>query len=297
MADRTGIGAYSGSFYRPGERLYHGRLIVRGVHGAGGMSVVYRAERRVGWRGHQVVALKVANPRQATPEARALAEQRIAREAMLLQMVQSERVPRPLLTFPQHGRSHLAMDFVAGWTLERLLTDPTSALRPPWPEERLLAVGGALASLLTTLHEGRTPVLVRDLKPNNLIVTHPGHLMLVDLGIACPMRAGEQVPPAVRGLGTLGYAPPEQAAGSGWEDARTDLFALGAVLFRAATGRLPYRGDPWRERPSARALNPALSADLEALLRWLLQPDADRRPTSAAEVSAALRALQSRHAA
>jgi serine/threonine-protein kinase len=295
MADRTG--AHSGSYYRSGERLFHGRLVVRGVHGAGGMSVVYRAERRVGWRGHQVVALKVATPRQATIEARALAEQRLAREAMLLQLVQSERVPRPLMTFPQHGRSHLVMEFVSGWTLERLLTDPSSALRPPWQEERVHSLGAALAALLTAIHEGSTPVLVRDLKPGNLIVTHPGHVMLVDFGIACRMRAGEQVPPTVRGPFTPGYAPPEQVAGSGWEDARTDLFALGAVLFRAATGRLPYLRDPWRESPSARAHNPSISVGMDDLLRRLLQPDAARRPGSAAEVSEALRALGPKHGA
>lgn len=291
MADHIGAGPTSGTFYRPGERLYHGRLVVRGVHGAGGMSVVYRAERRLGWRRHQVIALKVANPRNASPEAARVAEQRIAREAMLLQVVQSDRVPRSLMTFSQHGRSHLAMDFVPGWTLERLLTDPTSSLRPPWREERVLALGSALASLLISIHEGRTPVIVRDLKPGNLIVTHTGHVVLVDLGIACPLRHGEQVPLSVRGLGTPGYAPPEQVSGGGWEDARTDLFAVGAVLFRVATGRLPYQGDPWREWPSARARNPTLSAGMDSLLRRLLHPDAARRASSAAELSADIRTL------
>src|SRR6185437_1113172 len=135
MADR--MGAASGAFYRPGQRLYRGRLAVRGVHGAGGMSVVYRAERRLGWRRHEVVALKVASPRRMTAAACALAEQRIAREAVLLQLVQSERVPRPLLTFSQYGRSHLAMEFVSGWTLERLLTDQASGLLPPWHEDQV----------------------------------------------------------------------------------------------------------------------------------------------------------------
>jgi serine/threonine protein kinase len=291
MANVTGAGTLSGAFYHPGQRLFRGRLVVRGVHGAGGMSVVYRAERRVGWRRHQVVALKVANPRRLTAEARALAEQRIAREAVLMQLAQSERVPRPLMTFAQHGRSHLVMEFVPGWTLERLLADPLLLRRPPWPEAHVLALGAALAAVLTSLHEGQTPLLVRDLKPANLIVTHLGHVMLVDLGIACPLRRGEQVPLSVRGLGTPGYASPEQIGGDGWEDDRSDLFALGAILFRTATGRVPYDNGSWREPPAARAWNPAISSGLEDLLRRLLHPDRARRPARAAEVSDVLRAL------
>ena len=293
MADRTGVGPRSGAYYHAGQRLYRGRLVVRGVHGAGGMSVVYRAERRVGWRTHQVVALKVANPRHDTSEACALAEQRIAREAVLLQLVDSERVPRPLMTFAQYGRSHLAMDFVSGWTLERFFMDPSSPLRPPWREDQVLALGSSLAGLLAALHGGRTAVLVRDLKPANLIIQQPGHVMLVDLGIACPLRAGEPVPPAVRGLGTPGYAPPEQIAASGWEDARTDLFALGAILYRACTGRLAVDLGSGRGTSPARLLNPNISVGLSDVLTRLLQPDQRLRPRSAREVGDMLLELRS----
>jgi serine/threonine-protein kinase len=151
--------------------------------------------------------------------------------------------------------------------------------------------------MLASIQEGPSPVLVRDLKPANLIITYPGHVMLVDLGIACPIRRGEQVPPSVRGLGTPGYAPPEQVSGDGWEDARTDLFALGVILFRTATGRQPFRDTLWREFRSARALNPGISPGMDELLRRLLQPDAAQRPSTAAEVSEALQMLRARHPA
>jgi eukaryotic-like serine/threonine-protein kinase len=274
-----------GELYRAGQKLRRGRFLVRGVHGVGGMSVVYRAERRAGWWQREPVALKVARPREDTPDARARAEQRLAREAMFLGVVRHWRIPRPLEVFSEHGSTHLAMQFVPGWTLERLLVDGQSRARAPWPEDRVVGLGSALAQLLSVLHAGQVPLIVRDLKPVNLIVTPEGHVKLIDLGIASRLRRGQPVPPSERWLGTRGYAAPEQCRGDGWEDERVDLFALGAVLYRAATGWDPARqADPF-SFPPARHLNPAVSRHLEWLLAALLSLDPDGRPPNAAAVA------------
>ncbi len=270
--------------YHVNEKLRHGRYLVRGVHGIGGMSVVYRAEYRSGWRQREVVALKVARPRDDTPAARLQAEQRLARETMLLGVVRHPRIPRPLEVFSERGRTHLAMQFVPGWTLERVLTDDAGRPCPPWSESRVVALGVVLAELLAALHGGQVPIILRDLKPVNLIVTPNGHVKLVDLGIASRLGRGQPIPVSERWLGTRGYAAPEQCRGDGWEDARVDLYALGAVLYRVATGWDPARQPPPAQFPPARRLNPALSPRLEWLLGGLVEMDADRRPPGATAV-------------
>jgi serine/threonine protein kinase len=280
-------------FYAHGDRLRGGRFVVRSLHAVGGMSAVYQAEQRTGWGRTRLVALKVAAPRSdagamTMTAALAAAQWRLAHEAILLRLVDHWRVPRVVGLFEERERLHLAMDFVPGRTLERLLTDASAGMRPPWPEASVVALGRALADLLAALHAGAAPVLVRDLKPGNLIVTPEGHVKLVDLGIACQLRRGERVPTSERWLGTRGYAAPEQCVGDGREDEREDLYALGAVLYRVATGWDPARAEQRFTFPPARRLNPALSPRLEALLADLLQVDAGRRPPSASFVRQAL---------
>jgi serine/threonine protein kinase len=292
MWGRDSRGRVSGQEYRAGDRLRRGRIAVRGLIGSGGQSDVYLAERRVGWRSWEPVALKVAKPRSEEPRAVARAEQRLAREAALLRTVSCWRVPRPLAAFRERGRSHLMMDYVPGRPLEDVLRDGATGLSRPWPERRVVAIGHALAELLAALHDDPAPILVRDLKPGNLIVTPRGHIMLVDLGIACRLLPGERVPASVRGLFTPGYAPPEQWRGDGWEDARADLYALGAVLYQVATGQtapsaLQRMRDPQALVP-ARALNPDLSPRIERLLADLLALDPRQRPPSAMDVLRAL---------
>ena len=274
--------------YPPGTRLRHGRYLVAERHARGGMSVVYRVERRDGWRRRSVAALKVAMPHEPSDSAHTEAERRLAHEAILLRLVDHWRVPRAPVLFAERDRLHMAMEFVPGVTLEQMLASGDASHTPPWPEARVRALGRALADLLHGLHSGATPILVRDLKPGNLIVTPDGHIKLVDLGIACRLRRGQRVPPTERWLGTHGYAAPEQWQGDGAEDEREDLYALGAVLYRVATVWNPARASDCFTFAPARQLNPALSPDLERLLAALLQRDPARRPANAGMVAAAL---------
>jgi serine/threonine protein kinase len=258
------------------------------------MSLVYRAEQRSVWHPRRSVALKIAAPRFADPASLVEAEQRLAHEAILLRLIDHWRVPRALALFEEYSRLHLAMDFVPGATLDCLLSDPVAGAPAPWLEPSVIALGYALADLLAYLHAGPAPILVRDLKPSNLIVTPAGHLMLIDLGIACWVPRGQRVPSAERRLGTPGYAAPEQYAGDGCEDEREDLYALGAVLYRVATGQTPPGAvarlrDPDSLLP-ARTLNPTVSPRLDTLLAQLLAVQPAHRPPSAADVAGMLAA-------
>ncbi len=276
--------------YAPGTRLRHGRYHIEGLYAAGGVSEVYLAVEHAGWRPRRLVAIKAALPREASSKAVEAAEERLAHEAILLRLVDCWRVPQVLGLFEEQGRPHLAMEYVPGATLEQLFVDTGGGTCPPWRQRDVVSLGRALADLLQCMHSGPTPILLRDLKPANLIVTPEGHVKYVDFGIACPLRPGLPIPVSERWLGTRGYAAPEQWGGDGLEDERVDLFALGAILYRAATGRdLARYGLP--TVPALGDHSAALSPRLTSLIGALLSHDPRGRPADATSVARQLAAL------
>jgi WD40 repeat protein/serine/threonine protein kinase len=128
----------------------------------------------------------------------------------------------------------------------------------------------------------------------------PGRARILDFGLACalgPLAPGDRRENTI--AGTPAYMAPEQASGQGG-DARVDLFSLGCVLYRMATGRAPFRGDDvlttlmsvaLEEPPRPRALNPKLPRRLDVLIWRLLRKKASDRPTSAQSVADELAAL------
>src|SRR5207302_10581031 len=97
-----------------------------------------------------------------------------------------------------------------------------------------------LCDVLDYLHKQSPPVIFRDLKPSNAILTPDGRLMLVDFGIARYYKEG-QINDTID-FGSPGYASPEQYEGSGQTDARSDLFSLGVILHEMLSGQRPARG-------------------------------------------------------
>jgi serine/threonine-protein kinase len=141
---------------------------------------------------------------------------------------------------------------------------------------------------LTYLHGQTPPIIHRDVKPDNVRLTPDGEAVLVDFGVAKYLVAGQQTATVAR-AGSPGYAPPEQYAGG--TDQRTDVYAVGGLLYFALTGEAPLAA-PLRaagqRMPSPRALNPNVSRSTERLILRAMAVDAGRRYQSAAAMCRAI---------
>jgi Tol biopolymer transport system component/serine/threonine protein kinase len=205
----------------------------------------------------------------------------------------------------------LVMEFLEGETLSKRLR------RGSVPLDEALEIGAQIADALAAAH--RHGVIHRDLKPGNIMVMAAGsglHAKLLDFGLAklrpTPPSGLESThsfhepqtrPGAV--LGTLPYMAPEQLEGKA-TDARTDIFALGCVLYEMLTGRRAFGGDSEasvisaimaREPDPVAALQPATPAALDHLIRRCLQKDAEQRSESAHDLADELRWLRETHGA
>lgn len=158
------------------------------------------------------------------------AEQSFVAEAQILSGLNHPSLPRVVDFFQENGRHYLVMDYVEGTTLEQLLE------KGPLSVGETIRLGVQMCEALEYLHGQAQPVIFRDLKPANIILTKTGKPMLVDFGIARVFRQGAGSD--TRALGTPGYAAPEQY-GRGQSDHRTDLYALGATLHHCLSGSDP----------------------------------------------------------
>jgi serine/threonine-protein kinase len=222
--------------------------------GQGGMGTVYLAQDQRFQR--RYVALKENLDR--TPEART----QFRLEAELLATLRHPSLPNVTDHFvTPEGRQFLVMAYVEGQTLtERVERDG------PIPETRAMVWAAQVLDALAYLH-GQTPAIIhRDVKPDNVRITPEGDAVLVDFGVAKYMIPGEKTATVAR-AGSPGYAPPEQYAGG--TDARTDLYAVGGLLYFALTGQTPLES-PLRTTgqtmPPPRALNRSVSRRTDRLI-------------------------------
>lgn len=248
------------------------------------MGVVYRGERlQLG----RPVAVKFLHPWIATQKAFITRFETEARAMSRLQHPNCVSV----IDFGIEGTPYLVMDFVTGKTLRETL----GAGRLP-PARALRLVRQLLAGLGYAHAQG---IIHRDLKPENLILSdEPGlsdHLRILDFGLA-KLRDGPAMT-AGFAVGTPSYMSPEQTGADGAIDARTDLYAVGVVLFELLTGRKPFQSENvgqlllmQREQPPPllRAEAPDLSAAMEAVVSKALAKMADDRFQTAAEFATAL---------
>lgn len=221
-----------------------GRYLIGQRIGSGGVATVYRAFDQV--QG-QTVALKVL-----LPSADEKSYTRFRREALTAGALRHPNVVRILQvgTAPQGEVAYIAMELVEGESLADLLIQRRTLL--PGEACALLA---PIADALAFAHEAG--IIHRDVKPSNILLRpvgrgapggvqlesleYPVVPLLSDFGIARAMDAPE-LTSAGRTVGTPAYMAPEQAAGSRTVDGRADIYALGTVLYRCVTGRLPFVG-------------------------------------------------------
>ncbi len=216
---------------RPGDVL--GEYVVEEECGAGGFGGVYRARDGAG----QPVALKILHPYLAH---RAEGVARFRRELAAVQRIAHPGVVSAREIASADGRWFIAMDWVPGDTLARAI-DVRGAL----PAAEVLAIAAQLCEALEAAH--RAGVVHRDLKASNIMVSAAGGVVLVDFGIAklFEPETGESVSftASAATLGSPHAMAPEQLRGER-VDARTDVYALGVLLFELLTGVRPFCGSP-----------------------------------------------------
>ncbi len=250
----------------PGQLLVNRYRIVKLV-GQGGFGAVYRA-----WDTALHVPVAVKENLDTSPEA----QHQFEREALLLAPLRHINLPRVSDHFfiPGQGQ-YLVMDFVEGKNLEELLAERGHAL----DEAEVLPWIGQVCDALDYLHRQTPPIIHRDIKPQNIIVTAAGRAMLVDFGISKLYDSSQATTHAARAV-TVGYSPPEQY-GVGKTDARSDVYALGATLYTLLTGATPPESigllSGVETLTPVRQANPGVSPTIErAIARAMVLPASQR---------------------
>lgn len=250
------------------SRVVAGRYRLERVLGEGASGRVYLArdtkERGAVWAVKELdySALPLSEMREA--------QELFHREAVLLKKLSHPSLPAVVDHFSVEDRDYLVMERVEGPTLESILTEREE----PITEARVWSVGLGLVRTLHYLHHRTPPIIYRDLKPANVMVTLGGQVKLVDFGIArvvVPQKLGDTT-----AYGTPGYAPPEQYQGR--TTPASDVYALGVTLLRAATLYDPPEFN--FSHPAAATLNEELSEQLAHVLDSMVAKSVEHRPTT-----------------
>jgi serine/threonine protein kinase len=257
------------------------RYTIVAVVGQGGLGTVYQVRDD---RARQTLALK------ETFDLSEGARQQFEAEARWLKKLNHPNIPRVREYFQWHDRLYLVMDFISGENLEYKLIRNRQR---PLPELDVLRWTAPICDALAYLHIQQPPIIHRDVKPANIIVTPNGRPALVDLGIAKELIEGDtRTATFIRKAGTEGYAPPEQYAGKGSTGPHSDIYSLGATMYHLLTGQVPAsaveRAALDNQLIAPRKLNPMLLPETEGvIMRALAIRPADRFP-SMREMSAAI---------
>jgi eukaryotic-like serine/threonine-protein kinase len=265
---------------QPGVVL-QSRYAIEGTLGIGGMSVVYRGRDL---RFKDVVRpCAIKEMFQSAPDSntRLLNLKNFERESGLLATLAHPAIPKVYDFFEENGRFYLILELIPGQDLETALDEAGG----PLPEERVARWSAQICDVLAYLHN-RTPepIVFRDLKPSNVMVTPDERIVLIDFGIARNLNRGDRKGTMI---GTEGYSPPEQYRGLA--EPRGDLYALGATMHHLLTASDPRVETPFtfHERP-LRQLNSVVSPELDAVVARALEYNATERWNSAEEMKSAL---------
>jgi eukaryotic-like serine/threonine-protein kinase len=279
-ADAAGSRRVSAPTMQPGVVL-QGRYMIEGTLGVGGMSMVYRGRDL---RFKDVVrpcAIKEMSQSAPDSNTRLLNLKNFERESGLLATLQHPAIPKVYDFFEENGRVYLILELVPGKDLETALDEAGG----PLSEERVTRWAVQICDVLTYLHSHEPePIVFRDMKPSNIMVTAQDRIVLIDFGIARNLTRGDRKGTMI---GTEGYSPPEQYRGLA--EPRGDLYALGATLHHLLTASDPRLETPFtfQERP-LRQINPDISPELDAVITRALEYDLTARWDSAEDMKAAL---------
>ena len=258
---------------------------IQKILGAGGMGIVFQAEDVTLKR---KVALKAM---RAAVASSAEHRQRFQREAEAAAALDHDHIVTIYQVGEDRGIPYLAMKLLLGESLEDRLNR-----KAPLPTEEVLRISQEIAEGLAVAHE--RGLIHRDIKPANIWLEEGrDRVKIVDFGLARAWGEDTRVTQTGYMVGTPAYMAPEQAEGEVPPDHRADLFSLGCVMYRMATGELPFKGKSTMavllalatknpRRP--RELNPDLPRGFDKLVMRLLEKAPADRPQSARAIVAAL---------
>ena len=245
--------------------ILDGKFKIVQVLGEGGMGTVYKVEQ-VGKPGYfRAVKELIINPNMPADERKSAIE-RFDKEIDLLFNLKHPLIPSLILSFQERGNYYFVMEFVPGRNLEKMLEDA----KAPLDEDQVINWMMKVCEALTYIHTRTPPIILRDLKPGNIMITPDGNVQLIDFGIARKFDPNKRT--NTENLGTISYASPEHlgsitapgqkrsAANPGklvQTDARSDIYSLGATMYHLLTNHEP---DPIQTPPAGSILakNPRL---------------------------------------
>jgi serine/threonine protein kinase len=217
---------------------------------------------------------------------------RFRREMSLLEKLDHPHIVRYFGDGAHKGQLYYAMELVDFGTVKDELE---ARGRLPW--RRACRYGQQICSALQHAHNHN--IIHRDLKPGNLFLGAGGQLKLGDFGIARDTGSIDLTDSGMT-VGTYAYMAPEQIRGGKFVSDKTDLYALGCLLYEMVTGQQPFRGENFAmifdqhlhsAPPRARELIPDCPPELERMIMWLMAKDADERPFNARYVQGYLQNL------
>lgn len=238
------------------------------ILGHGGMGAVYLAEDQ---RLPTKWAIKEMKKEGLSEEEREEAVELFQTEARLLSELRHRNLPRIVDFFEQEAQLYLVMDLVEGQTLEDKMKEDG-----PLSVSFALELCLQISDVLDYLHTRDNPIVFRDFKPGNVMLTPNNEVKLIDFGIARVFKKDASTD--TKALGTPGYAAPEQY-GRGQSGPRTDLYAFGATIHHALTGRDPT-DEPFQFPPLG-DFRQDLPAEFAEMIHSCVNLKTDKRPDSA----------------
>ena len=250
--------------------------------GEGGMGIVYKAEDT---KLKRAVALKFLPPHLSASEQD---KERFIQEAQAASALNHPNVCTIHDIQEHDGQLFIVMEFIQGQTLRQRLTSPIPHLKS------VIEIGIQIADGLAAAHE--KGIVHRDIKPENIMVRKDGIVQIMDFGLA---KLGGVSPLTKTGstVGTTAYMSPELVQGLE-ADHRTDIFALGVVMYELLAGRLPFKGGHEAavmyeivnvNPPPIQAGKPEIGPDVERIVMKCLEKDREDRYQSAREVAVDLK--------
>ncbi len=270
---------------RPGA-VVDGYRVADCIH-QGGTGLIYRVEAPAGNDPGFPLVMKVPRLGRGEPT---IGIEGFETEQTILQTLNGPHVPRFVATGDVSATPYIVMEWIEGRSLADIIAGA------PVPPEAVARIGAALADAVHSVHSQE--VVHLDLKPENFLLRPSGEAVLLDFGFAhharYPDLLGEELQFAA---GSAAYVSPEQLRDDR-SDSRSDLFALGVLLYELATGRQPF-GEPetltgmrdrlWREPVPPRAVNARVPPWLQEVILRCLEQDSEVRYQSAAHIAMDLR--------